>query len=298
MIRTKEPTIQPRQKEGDAPPTIRGRLPPKTPELKVVHYEEGRYVVVDKPPDVRIDGEFTQTVEKLVLSYINSLGFNVQDAKRKTGFGVRFIHRLDYATSGVMLIGLTRKAAGVAATQFEKRTVMKRYLALVHGHVAAVGKQSACRDKDKAFLTFDQAIAETDPPGYKMTVGTPANPGRASLTKCYPLANGSYKGAPVTKVLLEPYSGRRHQLRVHCANAGMPIVGDATYIDDDSLYFNDPDVLPPRMMLHAHELILSLPPADERLYGRKSGLRNAVRQQFVTADPFCEENLEGMSLSM
>lgn len=288
--------LRPREREGDAPPTTPGRVPPVAPELKVVYYEEGRYIVVDKPADVRMDGDFTNTVEKLLLACIKATEFDVEAAKKETGFGLRFVHRLDYATSGVMLVGLTRHAAGVAATQFEKRTVQKRYLALVHGHVEATRNASSTNDGE-AFLTFDQAIADTQPPGYRMMVGSSDNPGRASKTKCYSLAYGSYHGAPVTKVLLEPHSGRRHQLRVHCANAGMPIVGDATYIDDDSLYFEDPDFLPPRMMLHAFELHVSLPPSNERLHGRKSGLRNALPKRFVTSDPFSEDTLEYLTLT-
>lgn len=294
MVTGQKATIRPREKEGDAPSTTPGRLPPVAPKLGVLHYEAGRYLITDKPPDVRIDGEFTHTVEKLALSYIMSQGFDVEKAKTETGFGVRFVHRLDYATSGVMLIALTRKAAGVAATQFEKRSVKKRYLALVHGHVGDHIEVVADMDNRKRFLTFDQAIADTKPRGYKMVVGSPGNPGRASLTECYPLAHGSYKGAPITKVLLAPQSGRRHQLRVHCSHAGMPIVGDATYIDDDSVYFKDPTVLPPRMMLHAFELHISLPPPQEKLYGRKSGLRNAIQQEFSTVDPFSEKTLEGL----
>lgn len=285
--------LRPREKEGDAPPTTPGRSPPTAPELSVVHYDAGRYIVVDKPGDVRMDGDFTHTVEKLVLVYIKSLGFDVEAAKKEAGFGLRFVHRLDYATSGVMVVGLTRHAAGVAATQFERRKVKKCYLALVHGHVEIPKRGHV--DDDGA-LTFDQAIADTKPPGYRMIVGTADNPGRASKTKCYPLAYGSYNGATVTKVRLEPHSGRRHQLRVHCAHAGMPIVGDATYIEDDSVYFKDADFVPPRMMLHAYELRLSLPESKNKLHGRKSGLRSAVPMHFVTKDPFSEEALECLTL--
>lgn len=293
MTSTATAPLRPREKEGDAPPTIPGRSPPTAPELGLMHYDAGRYVVVDKPGDVRMDGDFTHTVEKLVLAHIKSIRFDIEAATKETGFGLRFVHRLDYATSGVMLVGLTRHAASVAATQFERRTVKKCYLALVHGHVE-IAKQ--CHSDDDGALTFDQAIADTKPPGYRMMVGSPDNPGRASKTKCYPLAYGSYKGAAVTKVRLEPHSGRRHQLRVHCAHAGMPIVGDATYIEDDGVYFEDAHFVPPRMMLHAYELRLSLPEPNSKLHGRKSGLRSAVPMHFVTKDPFCEETLEDLTL--
>jgi 23S rRNA-/tRNA-specific pseudouridylate synthase len=65
------------------------------------------------------------------------------------------------------------------------------------------------------------------------------------------LERGEYRGSKVTKVMLTPHTGRRHQLRVHLNSIGHPIVGDYTYCGDaDS----------PRMMLHAHKLTLPLPP--------------------------------------
>lgn len=230
---------------------------------------------------MRIDGDFKHTVEKLAHSHIAQTSFDISTP----GFAIRFVHRLDYATSGVLLLGLGRHAAGVAAAQFEARDVRKCYLALVHGRVEAgpVG-----------FLTFDEAIADTVPPGYCMTVGTSEQPGRASLTRCFPLACGVYQGADVTKVRLEPRSGRRHQLRVHCAHAGFPIVGDASYIEDDAAYFEG-GFVPPRMMLHAHELRLRIPERGAKIYGRKSALREAVPALFVTQDPFREGELDGLS---
>lgn len=67
------------------------------------------------------------------------------------------------------------------------------------------------------------------------------------------LEYGLYDGDPVTKVLLQPLTGRTHQLRVHCSAIGHPIVGDFTYSSgaDDAPY---------RMMLHAHLLRIPLEP--------------------------------------
>jgi 23S rRNA-/tRNA-specific pseudouridylate synthase len=71
---------------------------------------------------------------------------------------------------------------------------------------------------------------------------------RPSLTRCVVLLNGTWKDIKMTKVLLQPRTGRRHQLRVHMAITGHPILGDATYADTS---FH-------RMCLHAHKLTIPL----------------------------------------
>lgn len=120
-----------------------------------------------------------------------------------------------------------------------------------------------------------------------------AETGRASFTQCEALNYGSYHSATVTKVRLTPTSGRRHQLRVHCAKAGVPIVGDATYIPNEFAYYTERHV-PPRMMLHAHTLHIRLPPADAPLRKGKRALDGALHMQFCARDPF--ENMNALKL--
>jgi 23S rRNA-/tRNA-specific pseudouridylate synthase len=82
------------------------------------------YCVINKPYDVRMDGEFDITVEKLVSKWLEC---NSKDLK--------WIHQLDYATSGVLCIGLNRQATAVAQTAFENRLTEKSYLAVLQGHL-------------------------------------------------------------------------------------------------------------------------------------------------------------------
>lgn len=255
------PELPPRSKEGDHPADPLTRQPPLNPQLAILYHEPDRYIVITKPADVRIDGSFTHTVEKLLLSH---------HTPREQIFP-RFVHRLDYATSGVLLIALTRVTASIAAAQFEKKTVVKVYLALVHGRL----------DRD---ITIDQPIADS-PGSFRMVVGDGNNPGRASVTECHPICNGFYNGSPVTKVRLFPRTGRRHQLRVHLAYAGFPIVGDATYVEEN-------DWLAPRMMLHAQRLEIGLPKGV--VYGRKSASRNLERKVFDAGD--CFADMDGLVL--
>lgn len=272
--------------DGDAEPAPAfGRVPPEDPACPVL-YLDSRYLVVSKPADVRIDGPHTHTVLTLCASALSSPAPAALNAVRSHAGQTpaprdRFVHRLDYATSGVLLLARTRPAAGLACEQFQKRAVRKTYLALVHGRVA----------DDTAVV--DARVAATD--GFAMAVGD-AGQGRAAQTEVRVLARGMYRGAPVTKVALAPLTGRRHQLRLHACAMGHPIVGDATYAGDEARFFGRAGVVPPRMMLHAARLEIRLPPRDAVVYGMKSG-RNLLQWHcFEAEDPFAPERLEGLVL--
>ena len=132
----------------------------------------------------------------------------------------------------------------------------KLYLALVHGHPA--WEQLACTG----------AVGEdsTDERGFRMALeGEPGctKPLKAS-TDLFVVARGTLDGRPVTKLLMRPRDGRRHQLRLHAKAAGHPIVGDTAYCGD---------TVAVRMMLHAWRLRLPLP-------------RSKAPLCVSTADPF------------
>lgn len=77
-------------------------------------------------------------------------------------------------------------------------------------------------------LLVDIPVAELDD-DFRMEPGHARNPGKKAVTEVFVLAHGYYQGQPVTKVLMKPISGRRHQLRIHARCLGHPIVGDFTY---------------------------------------------------------------------
>jgi hypothetical protein len=91
---------------------------------------------------------------------------------------------------------------------------------------------------------------------------------KPALTRCIILGRGYLNGHPVTKVQLEPHTGRRHQLRLHMVVAGNPIVGDISYESP-----SNPKDICPRMCLHAYKLSLTLV---------------GGRREFVAPDPFQE----------
>ncbi|KAJ3601226.1 hypothetical protein NHX12_032199 [Muraenolepis orangiensis] len=219
-----------------------GALEPASPENLRVLLQSEDFIVVDKHCDLRIDSKMwyeKNTVQAQLRQRFPLL------ADPLTYYGFRFCHQLDFSTSGALCVALNKAAAGRAYRCFKDRTVTKGYLALLRGRVEGENR------------TIDFSIGKTSTEGktHMMCIeGTEGceNP-KACQTELRVLEYGTYDGEPATKVLLEPLTGRTHQLRVHCSALGHPIVGDFTY----SL---GADSAPYRMMLHAHLLRLPLEP--------------------------------------
>ncbi|GMF20679.1 unnamed protein product [Phytophthora lilii] len=97
---------------------------------------------------------------------------------------------------------------------------------------------------------------------FRMQVGTETSTiAKQSTTIAFVLGHATYNGEPVTKVLLRPLNGRRHQLRLHLAHHGFPIAGDVTYGSQEDEA--------PRMMLHAWRIWLRGRPADQVIAQKK-----------------------------
>lgn len=121
------------------------------------------------------------------------------------------VHRLDYDTSGLVILPLTKAALSHISIQFQQRTTKKFYQALVCGKIAKQG-------------TVDSAIAP-DPehrPLYKICAS-----GKSSVTHFSRLTYDAK--LDISRVSLEPVTGRSHQLRVHMASLGHAILGDEFY---------------------------------------------------------------------
>lgn len=215
--------------------------PASLESLKVL-YQSDDYIVVDKHWDIRIDSKMWYekvTVQAQLRKHFPEL------ADPNTYYGFRFCHQLDFSTSGALCVALNKAAAGQAYRCFKDRTVTKVYIALLRGWVEVETQ------------TLDFSIGKNSSEGktHMMCIeGTEGceNP-KPCQTELTVLEYGLYDGAPATKVLLKPLTGRTHQLRVHCSAIGHPIVGDFTYSlgSDDAPY---------RMMLHAYLLRIPLDP--------------------------------------
>jgi 23S rRNA-/tRNA-specific pseudouridylate synthase len=207
-----------------------------------VGYEDERYILMSKPFDARLDlgnnGERNFPLEITAADWLASRGIET----------LRFCHQLDAATSGLLLAAKDRAAANAACKLFEKRLARKQYLALVFGHVQPLANEQIDVPigpvPDSPFMQqpLDEALG-----------GKPAQTAVRVLRHGELALRGEHQRKPASLLLLEPRTGRRHQLRVHCKMIGHPIVGDGSYAGDWDSY---------RMFLHAHRLCLSPLPVE------------------------------------
>ena len=156
------------------------------------------------------------------------------------------VHRLDMATSGLLLMarGLTAQRALNAA--FENRLIQKRYVACVAGHLPM----------DPQWQTIDLPIL-VDWPNRPLRTIHPQ--GQASVTRWRCIANAIPALKGTSRLELEPLTGRSHQLRVHLQALGHPIAGDRLYAPTDV------QALAPRLLLHACALTFPHPLSGETL---------------------------------
>ena len=216
--------LKPR-KSGDESTEIRD--PPLSNSFQIpVLYEDEEILIVNKPYDIRIDGDFPITVEKLVRS-----GLTVQMDK------FRLCNQLDYSTSGILVLGKTKSGARNCNKLFSDRKTSKYYLAVGNGPLRPDHQMG------KAFRIAER-IAEIEN-DFRMKID--AERGLESETLAYPIKTVVNNTLFLVKIL----TGRRHQIRLHLRHAGYPIVGDATYSSRDA------DTR--RMMLHAWKLRLPFP---------------------------------------
>ena len=168
-------------------------------------------------------------------------------ARAQAAFGdARVVHRLDMATSGLIVLARGADAQRRLGIAFAQREVDKGYVAVVDGLVPLPGGDG--------WGEIDLPLAADWPRRPRQQV---CASGRRSVTRYRVLG---HDGAPCrTRLELQPITGRTHQLRVHLQAIGHPILGDALYA---------PAVVQakaPRLLLHAHALTVPDPSSGERL---------------------------------
>jgi tRNA pseudouridine32 synthase/23S rRNA pseudouridine746 synthase len=147
------------------------------------------------------------------------------------------VHRLDMSTSGLMLFARGKEMQRRLSHAFAQREVHKEYIAVVDGLLAA----------DRGEIDLPLLTDWPNRPKQKVDFAD----GKPALTRYTVLERDAARGT--TRVLLEPVTGRSHQLRVHLLALGHPIAGDALYAPPDAL------AKAPRLLLHAQSLALPHP---------------------------------------
>ncbi len=221
-------------------------------DLEVL-YEDEVLAVIDKPPHLVMHPAPGHTHRTLA----NALMYR-WSAMRRMGPDQRLgiVHRLDRDTSGLVLVARTHQALEHLQAQFQQRTVHKGYTALLDGFLTPahgcvnvpLGRHPKHRQRQAAFPQAPRPLASSL---------------RTALT-CYQV-NGYCQsrppspGHPFTQVAVAPQTGRTHQIRVHMAYLGCPVVGDTTY------GLRKPRLILPRHFLHASSLAFDHPVHGERM---------------------------------
>jgi 23S rRNA pseudouridine1911/1915/1917 synthase len=163
----------------------------------------------------------------------------------------RLVNRLDRETSGLMVIAKNHDSASALGKLLAGSGVTKRYWAIVHGHVEA----------DKQVIDAPLGKDDASVVAIKDCVRPDGAPSRTAFTVLRRLTRD---GRPFTWLDIAPETGRKHQIRIHLAHIGHPIVGDKIYGGDEGRYLRfiddaltDDDrtsLLVPNQLLHAYAL--------------------------------------------
>lgn len=175
--------------------------------LRVLHVDDA-LVAIDKPAGLLVHASTLDAHERR-----NALDL----LQAQLAMPLWTVHRLDKATSGVLLFARSQEAARTLGAAFEAGTVGKRYLALVRGWPPAAGTIDYPLARDPELPATDQ-------------------PRRPAVTRyrrlvCHewPFADGRHASSRYALVDIEPLSGRRHQIRRHFKHLAHPLIGDSTH---------------------------------------------------------------------
>ena len=240
-------------------PKLETKLRAEAVLLDIIH-EDRDFLVINKAPGMAVHpaaGSVTGTLVNALLHHYPEL--------KEIGTEGRpgIVHRLDKDTSGVMVVAKNHRSLQLLAQQFKDRTVHKEYLALVWGKLKG----------DSGII--DRPIGRHRSQRKKMSSRFAYSKTREALTewnveKCFELKADSRSIRWVSLCRLRPKTGRTHQIRVHLAELGHPVIGDKLYGGRPKADFKNRNIISllydfPRQALHAERLEISHPTTGRRI---------------------------------
>ncbi len=209
-------------------------LPEPEPIPLQVLYEDDDLAVIDKPAGLVCHAGAGRRSGTLVNAILHRWGRMAAGDPMRPGI----VHRLDKQTSGLMVVARTEAAARSLSLQFKDREVRKEYLALVYGKVTPPEG------------TVDAPLGRD--PVDRMKISVRGRKRREAVTR-YKLLEDF---GPCSLLSVHPETGRTHQIRVHLASLGHPVVGDPVYGGGRRLSKELEPLVPGlgRFFLHAHRL--------------------------------------------
>jgi 23S rRNA pseudouridine955/2504/2580 synthase len=199
---------------------------------RMVIYRDDWIIVIDKPPGLATQGG--PGITKHLDGMLDGLRFGAPDRPR-------LVHRLDRDTSGVLLLARTPGIAAKLAAAFRGRTVKKTYWAVVNGLPVPM------QGRIELPLARTQGLG-----GARASIAHPTDPDAMKAETEYETID--HAGRKFSWLGLYPHTGRTHQLRVHCAAIGNPILGDVAYGGESGM-----ETVTGRLHLHARALELPHP---------------------------------------
>ena len=236
------PTPIPTPAPNSSTSKVSSAAPALEPGEPVILYRDREVLVVEKPAGVPAQATRESSAGALDRAVV------AHDPE------ARLLHRIDRGASGLLLFTRTPAARRRFAALLDAGQLERHYRAVAHGHLAA----------DEGSFELPVGPDPADRRRMKAGVGRPAG------TRYRVVHRSHGGGAPLTLVELELLTGRTHQIRVHLAHAGHPLVGDALYGGAPA-----PSPAPPRLYLHASRLawpgappvVSAVPPAFAELIG-------------------------------
>jgi 23S rRNA pseudouridine1911/1915/1917 synthase len=174
-----------------------------------VVYEDDSLLVVDKPAGMVVHpapGNWTGTLVNALLGRSGEGGLSTEGDPERAGM----VHRLDKETSGLLVVAKTDRAHRLLSAAIAARRVVRRYAVMIWGHLSTDA------------LTIDKPIARDPRDRKRMAI---VNKGRPAKTDLIRLAR--FDAGDLLRAHL--HSGRTHQIRVHLASIGHPVMGDDVY---------------------------------------------------------------------
>ena len=216
-------------------------------DLKII-YQDDRLLAVDKPAGMVVNISKTSpegTLQEVFIPLINKSDNPESEFNERGGI----VHRLDKDTSGVLVAAKDEETFNLLQKQFKERQVVKEYLALVHGKI------------DDEVFEVNAPIKRNPRNRFKNAI---VKEGKEAVTRFEKEKETEEADETLTLLKAYPLTGRTHQIRVHLAALGHPVVGDELYSSKkqrakwQEIYG--------RMMLHAVRLSITHPFTGEALH--------------------------------
>jgi 23S rRNA pseudouridine955/2504/2580 synthase len=235
--------------------------------LGAILHRDDDLIAINKPPGLAVQGG-TNT-ERHIDGLLDELRFGAKERPR-------LVHRLDKDTSGVLLLARSAAAAAKLTAAFREKTTRKTYWAVI------VGSPRPRQGR------IDLALAK-GAAGHGERVQPDEDEGKRAVTYYRVIENA---GAKAAWVALLPVTGRTHQLRVHCAATGVPILGDGKYGGAKAHLAGAPNA----RLLHLHARALAVPHPRGGIFRVEAPLPPHMRETWdffgfsadIEEDPFAE----------